>query len=165
MTKKIFPFIVALLVAYYIYGQHSYDDEIIDSTRSEQYVPPATIGEPLSGVEDDGSSDAKLQRALDERRTSYQVEGSGTVMRILSDDNDGSRHQRFVLELDSGQTLMVAHNIDLAPRIDDLEVGDRVAFFGEYEWNSRGGVIHWTHHDPQGRHVGGWLEKDGRRYQ
>lgn len=165
MIKKIFPFIAALLVAYYIYGQHTYDNEVIDSTHSEPYVAPAKIGDPLPSFDDDGSSDAKLQRALDERRTSYQVEGSGTVMRILPDDNDGSRHQRFVLELDSGQTLMVAHNIDLAPRIDNLEVGDRVAFFGEYEWNSRGGVIHWTHHDPQGRHVGGWLEKDGRRYQ
>lgn len=163
--KKAFPFIVALLVAYYIYGQHSYDDEIIDSTRSEPHVPPTTIGAPLPSVDENVSSDAILQRALDERRTSYQVEGSGTVARILSDDNDGSRHQRFVLELDSGQMLMVAHNIDLAPRIDDLDVGDRVAFFGEYEWNSRGGLIHWTHHDPEGRHVAGWLEKDGRRYQ
>ncbi len=163
--KKLFPFIVALLVAYYIYEQHSYDDEIIDSTRSEPHVPLETIGAPLPGADENGSSDADLRRAHDERRTSYQVEGSGTVARILPDDNDGSRHQRFVLELDSGQTLMIAHNIDLAPRIGDLKVGDRVAFFGEYEWNSRGGVIHWTHHDPQGRHVGGWLEKDGRRYQ
>jgi len=163
--KKVFPFVAALLVAYYIYGQHSYDDEIIDSTHSVPHVPPTTIGAPLPKAQDNGSSDKILRRAHDERRTSYQVEGSGTVARILPDDNDGSRHQRFVLELDSGQTLIVAHNIDLAPRIDDLEVGDRVAFFGEYEWNSRGGVIHWTHHDPQGRHVGGWLEKDGRRYQ
>ena len=163
--KKIFPYIAALLVAYYIYGQHAYDDEIIDSTRSEPYVPPETIGATLPWADGNGSSDADLRRAHDERRTSYQVEGSGTVLRILPDDNDGSRHQRSVLELDSGQTLMVAHNIDLAPRIDDLEVGDRIAFFGEYEWNSRGGLIHWTHHDPQGRHVDGWLEKDGRRYQ
>lgn len=163
--KKIFPFIVALLVAYYIYGQHSYDDEVVDSTHSEPHEAPRTIGAPMPGADDDGSSDAKLKRAHDERRTDYQVAGSGTVTRILPDDNDGSRHQRFVIELDSGQTLMIAHNIDLAPRIEDLEVGDRVAFFGEYEWNSRGGVIHWTHYDPQGRHVAGWLEKDGRRYQ
>ena len=121
-----------------------------------------------NNVADTGSvagGDAAIQRAFEERRESYQVEGAGTVARVLSDDNEGSRHQRFILELASGQSLMVAHNIDLAPRIDGLTVGDRVRFFGEYEWNPRGGVIHWTHHDPQGRHVGGWLEHDGRRYQ
>ena len=119
---------------------------------------------PADGVGYAGG-DAEIAQAFDERRSGYQVQGSGTVERLLSDDNDGSRHQRFVLRLASGQTLMVAHNIDLAPRIASLREGDTVAFFGEYEWNPQGGVIHWTHHDPQGRHVGGWLEHDGRRYE
>ncbi|WP_442957776.1 DUF3465 domain-containing protein [Polaromonas sp.] len=26
----------------------------------------------------------------------------------------------------------------------------------------RAGVIHWTHHDPGGRHVVGWLRHGGR---
>ncbi len=94
-----------------------------------------------------------------------QVESSGMVLRVLPDDNDGSRHQRFILELSSGRTVLVAHNIDLAPRIPELEGGDTVSFYGEFETNDRGGVIHWTHHDPQGRHVGGWLEHQGRRYE
>ena len=94
-----------------------------------------------------------------------QVAGSGVVTRIQPDDNHGSRHQRFILTLDSGDTLLIAHNIDLAPRIDGLARGDRVAFYGEYEWNERGGVVHWTHHDPAGRHIGGWLEHKGRRYE
>lgn len=163
--KKVFPFIAALLVAYYIYGQHAYDDEIIDSTHAVPHVPPARIESSRSTPAADATQDAVLARAYAEQRTAYQVEGSGTVTGILPDDNVGSRHQKFILELDSGQTLMIAHNIDLAPRIDDLEVGDRVAFYGEYEWNSRGGLIHWTHHDPDGEHVTGWLEKDGHRYR
>lgn len=94
-----------------------------------------------------------------------QVSGEGIVTRVLPDDNEGSRHQRFILRLDSGRTLLVAHNIDLAARIDALDVGDSVAFHGEYEPNDRGGVIHWTHHDPRGVHPGGWLEHEGRRYE
>jgi hypothetical protein len=94
-----------------------------------------------------------------------EVEGEGTVTRILSDDNDGSRHQRFILELSSGRTLLIAHNIDLAPRVEGLRVGDSVAFRGVYEWNSKGGVIHWTHLDPDGSHAAGWLRHRGQTYQ
>ena len=94
-----------------------------------------------------------------------QVRGSGTVTRVLSDDNDGSRHQRFIVEVSPGRTVLIAHNIDLAPRVSSIRVGDAVSFFGEYEWNDRGGVIHWTHHDPRGSHPGGWIEHNGRRYE
>ena len=90
---------------------------------------------------------------------------AGNVTRVLSDDNKGSRHQRFILELSSGQTLLIAHNIDLAPKIYSLQIGGFVKFCGEYESNSKGGVVHWTHHDPAMRHVGGWLEYNGQRYE
>ena len=33
------------------------------------------------------------------------ITGEGTVVRILADDNDGSRHQRFILELESGRSF------------------------------------------------------------
>jgi len=108
---------------------------------------------------------AQTSASSEQWRSGQQVTGSGRVVRILADDNDGSRHQRFILGLSSGQTLLVAHNIDLAPRVSSLSTGDTVKFYGEYEANSKGGVIHWTHHDPQGRHVAGWLEHRGRRYQ
>ncbi len=112
-----------------------------------------------------GAGDAVLQRAFDERAHDLQVRGVGKVWRTLADDTKGSRHQRFILQLASGQRLLVAHNIDLAPRIPDLQKGDEVAFYGEYEWNERGGVIHWTHHDPGGRHIDGYLQHRGKRYQ
>jgi hypothetical protein len=111
------------------------------------------------------SGDQLLARAFENRQGNLQVEGQGTVSKILPDDRDGSRHQRFILKLDSGQNLLVAHNIDLAPRVAGLKAGDRIAFKGEYEWNARGGVIHWTHHDPAGRHVAGWIRHEGRTYQ
>lgn len=94
-----------------------------------------------------------------------QMGGEGLVERVLVDDNDGSRHQRFILRLASGQTLLISHNINIAPRIEALRIGDRVAFYGQYEWNAEGGVIHWTHHDPDGQHVSGWLKYKGMVYQ
>lgn len=111
------------------------------------------------------NSDQILASAFQNRQSDLQVEGQGTVSRILPDDNKGSRHQRFIIKLGSGQSLLVAHNIDLAPRIDALKVGDPVAFFGEYEWSGKGGVIHWTHHDPAGRHPGGWIRHGGQTYR
>jgi hypothetical protein len=87
------------------------------------------------------------------------------VTRILADDLAGSRHQRFVVRLASGQTVLIAHNIDIAPRVAGLQKGDRVRFYGEYMWNEKGGMVHWTHHDPDGRHVAGWLKHNGRTYQ
>lgn len=106
-----------------------------------------------------------LEEAFQNQQSDVQVQAEATVVRILSDDNEGSRHQRFIVEIGSGQTILIAHNIDLAPRINDLEQGDRVEFYGEYEWNPQGGVVHWTHHDPAGRHPGGWIKHNGRTYQ
>lgn len=111
------------------------------------------------------SGDSILEEAFEQRQSDLQVQGSGEIVKLLADDNDGSRHQRFILRLTSGRTLLVAHNIDLAPRIASLKIGDFVEFYGEYEWNQKGGVIHWTHHDPRGRHVSGWLKHNGRTYQ
>jgi hypothetical protein len=110
------------------------------------------------------TNNAAIEKAFIDRRSSVQVESEGIVQRVLDDDGEGDRHQRFVLRLSSGQTVLIAHNIDVAPRVPALKVGDTVRFAGEYEWNPEGGVIHWTHHDPQGRHAGGWLEHNGRRY-
>lgn len=109
--------------------------------------------------------DSSIGRAFASGTSDVQVEGEGTVIRVLPDDVDGSRHQRFIVQLASGQTLLITHNIDVAPRIAGLKVGDNIGFNGEYVWNEKGGVIHWTHHDPQGRHVAGWVMHNGKRYQ
>lgn len=111
------------------------------------------------------SYESALQDAFNNRQSNIQVQGEGVVAKVLTDDLEGSRHQRFLLKINSGQTLLISHNIDLAPRIEGLGTGDSVQFFGEYEWNSKGGVVHWTHHDPGGRHVAGWLKHQGKTYQ
>lgn len=112
-----------------------------------------------TAVEDD------IDRLYAAQRSDVVVEGHGVVDRILSDDLEGSRHQRFILRLDSGHTLLISHNIDLASRIARIGRGDEVSFRGQYEWNEKGGVVHWTHHDPKGQRSGGWLRHEGQIYR
>jgi len=119
-----------------------------------------------SGQSADGAGDdSQIGRAFKNRTSNVQVEGRGIVTRILADDLAGSRHQRFIVRLASGQTVLIAHNIDIAPRVAGLQEGDSVSFYGEYVWNEKGGMVHWTHHDPDGRHTAGWVKHNGRTYQ
>jgi len=129
-----------------------------------QAPEPANVRDSVPGSLASGS-DSVLADAYANRRSNLQVSGEGTVTRLLPDDNKGSRHQRFIVALASGQTLLVAHNIDVAPRIGSLRAGDRVQFSGEYEWNDKGGVIHWTHRTASGPHPGGWIIHGGQTYQ
>ena len=103
--------------------------------------------------------------ALADDHATREVTGRGTVIGLLRDDTEGDRHQRILLRLPDGHTLLVAHNIDLAPRVAPLQVGDTLEFRGEYVWNDKGGVLHWTHRDPAGRHAAGWLRHAGRTFQ
>lgn len=105
------------------------------------------------------------EQLYEEQRSDVQLQIAGEVVRLLEDDNEGSRHQRFIIELASGQTLLVSHNIDLAPRIEDLQIGDDVEIYGEYVWNDQGGLMHWTHHDPANHHPHGWIRHEEKIYQ
>jgi hypothetical protein len=106
-----------------------------------------------------------ISSAYETKTSNVQVRNSGIVVKILPDDNKGSRHQKFILKLPIGHTVLIAHNIDLAPKIYSINVGDSIEFYGEYEWNAKGGVVHWTHHDPAGLHEGGWLKHNGVLYE
>jgi hypothetical protein len=111
------------------------------------------------------ASDQLLLNAFQSEQSDLQIEGQGIVIKLLPDDTTGDKHQKFILKLTTDQTLLVSHNIDLAPRIDLLGLGDSVEFYGEYEWNDQGGVIHWTHKDPVGKHPDGWLRYNDILYQ
>ena len=116
-------------------------------------------------IEHASKNASNIENAFQQQLSDIDVEGFGRVIKVLADDQSGSRHQKFLLEIPSQHSILIAHNIDLAPRIENLQVGDTVYFKGEYQWNPKGGVVHWTHHDPQGKHIGGWLEFNGKRYQ
>ena len=155
MIKNILAIIVALFVAYHWLNENGYINRVIHFPSFSKADISVESSIPVES----------LAHAIDNQLSDVQVNGSGVVSKTLRDDLDGSRHQRFILKLDGNRTILVAHNIDLAPKIKSLRKGDRVNFYGEYEWNNKGGVLHWTHHDPGGRHIDGWLEHEGKRYQ
>lgn len=107
---------------------------------------------------------AALSAAARAHASHVEVEARGVVTRLLPDDTEGARHQRFLVRVGDRLTILVAHNRDLAPRVP-VQAGDSVVLQGEYIWNQRGGVVHWTHHDPEHRHEAGWIEYHGHRYE
>ena len=82
----------------------------------------------------------------------------------MRDDDDAERHQRFIIDIGDRQTLLVAHNLELAARVP-VGLGERVVVRGLYEWNDLGGLVHWTHEDPLGIDEGGWIRYRRKTYQ
>ncbi|MEE9241481.1 MAG: DUF3465 domain-containing protein [bacterium] len=104
------------------------------------------------------------REAFEAKRSGVWLRFRGEVVRILKDDLKGARHQRFIIRQLDGLTLLISHNIDLAARVPVKKSGI-VDGFGLYEWNPKGGLIHWTHHDPQNKIPGGWIRFKGSAYR
>lgn len=163
MSKKInygIGIIILFLVAiYFALGNIEHKNEVTTPPISQKNnESPQSFEYQQQGAD-------VIAHAYKNKLANIQVRSTGRVVAILPDDNQGSRHQKFILELPNGQTVLIAHNIDLAPRIDQLKKGDMVEFYGEYEYSNKGGVIHWTHHDPSHRHIDGWLKYQGIQYK
>jgi len=98
------------------------------------------------------------------RDTGDWIESKGRVIRLLPDDRDEARHQRMIVDIGGGETLLVVHSLEVADRVP-VGLGDRIEFRGIYEWNDLGGLVHWTHRDPMGEDDGGFVLHRKRRYQ
>ncbi len=160
--------VIALLVAAYLGLDLSESKQLTNTFTPVQEATEQYKQQPdRANINTVDTGTAPIQQAYQQRQSDIQVQGAGEVIAILKDDNEGSRHQKFILELNNRNThtVLIAHNIDLAPRISNIQKGDVVEFFGEYEYSEKGGVIHWTHHDPSRKHVDGWLKHQGRTYQ
>jgi hypothetical protein len=101
-------------------------------------------------------------------RSYVEVTASGSVARVLGIRSGPSgRHEGFLLHLRGaegrGLTVRVEDNVDLTGPIP-LRAGDDVVVHGEYIYDPRGGIIHYTHNDPRGRHPGGYVRVNGRLY-
>ncbi|MRX26765.1 DUF3465 domain-containing protein [Kangiella sp. HZ709] len=106
-----------------------------------------------------------LEQYFQNRTSKKMIQITGTVIKLLSDDLIEPRHQKFIVKTSNRMSLLVTHNIDLAPRINSLNEGDEVLIYGQYEWNDKGGILHWTHHDPKNRRAGGWIIHNGKKYE
>ncbi len=133
---------------------------------SSVLAAPAVFWQSMAKPNSNKNGNKQVLNAYKNQLSNVIVEDvSGTVDKLLPDDTEGSRHQRFILRVTPGHTVLVVHNIDLAPRLNDLRAGDRVSVKGEYEWNDQGGLIHWTHRDPNSRHEDGWIVHRNVRYE
>jgi hypothetical protein len=111
-------------------------------------------------------NDAALCAAYAGGRSGVEVVADGTVTRVLGiQQGRVSPHEGFLFRLASGCSVVVRVevNTDFTGPIP-LTGGERVVVKGEYEYYPRGGVIHWTHRDPRGRHDNGYVEAGDRSY-
>lgn len=121
------------------------------------------------GVAGCGGGDAlpdnqRLIEAFEQGRTGIWVSGHGTVNQLIGDETvDGEIHQRLVVRVSDGLSLIIRHSVEASDRIP-LQQGDTVAFQGRYEWNGRGGMLARTHHDPEQPGGGGWIRHKGTLY-
>jgi hypothetical protein len=113
---------------------------------------------------DTAAQNAAIQGAFEQRSAGAELTAIGTVDRVLSDETGPSGpHERFFLQLPSGMTVLIEPNLSIAPRVP-VAVGSAVTVHGEYVSNAEGGLLHFTHHDPDRSHEGGYVLYGGRRY-
>jgi len=166
LANRVAQVLAAIVLAGGYYVWNTYIAPVGDEQRAQpESVAPAAAASTNAATATDSAGVSRIDTLYANRTSNEIVTVTAPVKRVLKDDNDGSRHQRFILELPSGLNILVAHNIDLAPRVPGIAAGDSVTVRGEYEWDERGGVLHWTHHDPAARHQGGWIEFDGKKYE
>jgi len=109
--------------------------------------------------------DAAIAADFHNHQSNVEVTADGTVVRLLPDRTSSTgTHEQFIVKLASADvTVEVEHNISIAPRVP-VALDDHVIVHGEYVWNAQGGLIHFTHHDPQGTHEGGYIQDNGKTY-
>ena len=134
-------------------------------------VPNAPPSESSQNRPSEGQS--ANPAALDDReiiddqtnqRVKVEVTVTARVKKLLPDDTRGLQHQKFLLILSNGTTILVANDLTYGQRVP-IEAGDVVKIHGEYIWNRLGGLIHWTHRSDTPRHESGWIEFNGHTYQ
>ena len=167
MKRKIRRIAFMVIAAAIAGGVNYYNTHYKDQSSSNSSSPIVTTSNQTAG---NGSSRThhqaidNIRKAAGNPNSQFWVTVQGKVFKLLKDDLKGSRHQKFLIKIAPDISLLVSHNIDLAKRVP-LRQGDQINVRGRYEWNNRGGLIHWTHHDPKGKKQGGWIELNGKKFR
>ncbi len=83
--------------------------------------------------------------------------------RFFYGSNTHCMHEAFNAQTGAGNVEIV-DNVGIAPRVP-VQPGDRIEVRGEMVHDpGRPPVVHWTHHDPDGRHENGFIRYQGRVY-
>ncbi len=142
------------------------------------WLPALFAAGPLAGCAAGGSgggaggsataSNAEIYAAFAQHRSPVEVTAQGTVVKVLGIRGGRvGRHEGFLVHLSGNEghdlTLRIEDNIELTGSIP-LRAGDAVEIRGEYIYDPRGGLIHYTHRDPRGRHPSGYVRVNGRIY-
>lgn len=104
-----------------------------------------------------------VQDAYRYHQTDVMAEVTGTVARILVDDRDDTRNQKFIMRLANGQSLLVLHDQVSSDRVP-VKIDDTVLVRGEYQWTETGGTLRFTQRDYSPRRMHGWIDHQGQRY-
>lgn len=161
MKRYVLIALFGLLVACQQTQQQGVSNQPQSTVEVKSQIQTLNLQSLSSGLASEDN--AALKQAFAKKQSHVWLEGNGVVKKLLPDDTKGAKHQRFLVTIAPEQTLLFAHNIDLAQRAE-VNVGDQVQFRGEYIYNPKGGIMHWTHHDPQGRQ-GGWIRVNGQTYE
>ena len=118
----------------------------------------------MSAFADDSSGQQAIISAQDSGQGLSFVEVKNVqVIKILPDDTTGSQHQKWIVSLANGRSLLCVYNMDITSRIP-IKVGDVVSMGGQYIYTRAGGLIHWLHADPRGERPNGYVDLNGTRY-
>lgn len=128
-----------------------------NNNQAPEAVPGGQQGDGSVGQDDILAAQANQDRKV-------ELTFSAPVCRLLPDDTKGLPHQLFLVQLNNGSMVKIAHDTKYAPHVP-IRPGDLVTIKGEFIYNRKGGVVHWTHHSDTPRHEGGYIEFGGKRYE
>ncbi len=157
MKKRLFVLLVMCIALSFAACRAPNNAQVNTQNQTTEQVQPASVTANMDA--------GAITEAFSAHRNLPQVQGSGIVVKVLKDDTKGLKHQKFLLKVSDNITILIAHNLDLAPRVEDVREGDSVSFKGEYIYTPKGGTVHWTHKDPRGNHQAGWLKHNGKTYE
>lgn len=156
--RRITFMLIAAAIASGINYYNTYKNNSTAIVAAEKHSKPAFSGSTQQQIIQE------IRNASNNPDSQFWVSVQGKVIKLLKDDLKGSKHQKFLIKIAPDLTLLISHNIDLAPRVP-IRKNDLISLRGRYEWNNRGGLIHWTHHDPKGKKKGGWIRLNNKDYR